>query len=134
MTTTTKRYTPLTTPISAADAAAEPSESRVFAEQKPQRAYPAKLYTIDAIDPDGYPVHFTFTDMTIEQFEEKKEQMKALGYLPPTQAARAAVEEERKREAPICEYHGPMKESTKRPGTFFCPAKMGDGSYCKSKG
>ncbi len=33
----------------------------------------------------------------------------------------------------VCEYHGPMKESTKRPGSWFCPAKMGDGSYCKSK-
>ncbi len=35
--------------------------------------------------------------------------------------------------AHVCQYHGPMKESTKRPGTYFCPAKMGDGSYCKSK-
>ncbi len=33
----------------------------------------------------------------------------------------------------VCEYHGPMKESTKRPGTYYCPSKMGDGSYCKSK-
>ncbi len=36
-------------------------------------------------------------------------------------------------ETPICEYHGAMKESTKRPGSWFCPHKMGDGSYCKSK-
>lgn len=34
---------------------------------------------------------------------------------------------------PVCQYHGPMKPSTKKPGSFYCPAKMGDGSYCKEK-
>ncbi len=34
---------------------------------------------------------------------------------------------------PVCEFHGKMKASSARPGTFFCPKKMGDGSYCKSK-
>ena len=33
----------------------------------------------------------------------------------------------------VCKYHGPMKESTKAPGTWYCPAKMADGSYCKEK-
>lgn len=32
--------------------------------------------------------------------------------------------------APVCQYHGPMKRSTKFNG-WYCPAKMGDGSYCK---
>jgi hypothetical protein len=35
---------------------------------------------------------------------------------------------------PSCKYHGPMKESSKAPGTFYCPAKMGDGTYCKERG
>lgn len=47
--------------------------------------------------------------------------------------ARQAVEEEKAREAPICQFHGPMKESTKSPGTYFCSKKMGDGSYCKER-
>lgn len=34
---------------------------------------------------------------------------------------------------PVCQYHGPMKASTKKPGSYYCPAKMGDGSYCKEK-
>lgn len=34
---------------------------------------------------------------------------------------------------PVCQYHGPMKPSTKKAGSWYCPAKMGDGSYCKSK-
>lgn len=36
--------------------------------------------------------------------------------------------------APICQYHGAMKASAKAAGTWYCPAKMGDGSYCKSRG
>jgi hypothetical protein len=34
---------------------------------------------------------------------------------------------------PVCPYHGAMKASTKRPGTFFCPKKLHDGSYCQGK-
>lgn len=34
--------------------------------------------------------------------------------------------------APVCKYHGAMKRS-KKHGGWFCPAKMGDGSYCKEK-
>lgn len=36
-------------------------------------------------------------------------------------------------DAPVCEFHGPMKQSTKAPGSWFCPSKMGNGEYCKSK-
>jgi hypothetical protein len=43
---------------------------------------------------------------------------------PPTPAAA---------EPPICQWHGAMRESTKAKGTYFCPAKMGDGSYCKER-
>lgn len=35
------------------------------------------------------------------------------------------------REAPACQYHGPMKPS--QYGGWYCPSKMGDGSYCKEK-
>lgn len=34
--------------------------------------------------------------------------------------------------APVCQYHGPMKRSTKYSG-WYCPSKMGDGTYCKEK-
>lgn len=32
-----------------------------------------------------------------------------------------------------CEWHGPMRESTKAPGTWFCPKRKADGSYCPSR-
>jgi hypothetical protein len=34
---------------------------------------------------------------------------------------------------PVCPRHGTMKESTKAKGTWYCPAKMGDGSFCKER-
>lgn len=32
---------------------------------------------------------------------------------------------------PTCPHHGPGKESTKAPGTWYCTKKMADGSYCR---
>jgi hypothetical protein len=34
---------------------------------------------------------------------------------------------------PVCLWHGVMKASSKAKGTWYCPAKMADGSYCKSR-
>ena len=34
---------------------------------------------------------------------------------------------------PTCPTHGPMKSSTKAPGTFYCTKKLYDGSYCQSR-
>jgi hypothetical protein len=31
---------------------------------------------------------------------------------------------------PTCPHHGPGKESTKAPGTWYCTKKMADGTYC----
>jgi hypothetical protein len=36
-------------------------------------------------------------------------------------------------QTPICPWHGAMKESTKAKGTWYCPAKMADGSYCTER-
>jgi hypothetical protein len=36
-------------------------------------------------------------------------------------------------QTPTCKWHGGMKESTKAKGTWYCPARMGDGSYCKER-
>ena len=34
---------------------------------------------------------------------------------------------------PACPWHGQMKESTKAQGTWYCPSKMADGSYCTER-
>ena len=36
-------------------------------------------------------------------------------------------------QTPVCQWHGTMKESTKAQGTWYCSAKMADGSYCKAR-
>ena len=34
---------------------------------------------------------------------------------------------------PVCPYHGPMKASSKAPGTWYCTKKLHDGSYCQAR-
>lgn len=46
------------------------------------------------------------------------------GYVAPPPAGAAA---------PICKYHGVMSPSKKVSGGYYCPAKMGDGSYCQEQ-
>jgi hypothetical protein len=36
-------------------------------------------------------------------------------------------------QTPVCRWHGGMKESIKAPGTWYCPNKMADGSYCQER-
>lgn len=93
---------------------------------------PSATFTIHALI-DDFPFDVSFVG-TADQLAATVDRLRAIGAVPPTPAARAAVEAEKARSAPICEFHGAMKESSKAPGTWYCPSKMGDGSYCKSKG
>ena len=36
-------------------------------------------------------------------------------------------------ESHACEWHGPMRESTKAPGTWYCSKKKSDGTWCPSR-
>jgi hypothetical protein len=47
-------------------------------------------------------------------------------------AAPALVQTPTMGQAPVCQWHGAMKPSTKGKG-FFCPAKMADGTYCQER-
>lgn len=93
---------------------------------------PLPTFTIHALIHD-FPFDVSFSG-TVEQLDATVKRLRDVGAVPPTPAARAAVEAEKARSAPICEFHGAMKESSKAPGTYYCPAKMGNGDYCKSKG
>jgi hypothetical protein len=35
---------------------------------------------------------------------------------------------------PVCRFHGPMKASSKAPGSFYCTKRVHDGSYCTERG
>jgi hypothetical protein len=79
---------------------------------------------------DGFPVDVQFVG-SIDQLPATIARLRELGAVPRAQGPAAQAEAER--EAPTCPYHGPMKESTKVPGTWFCSSRMGDGSYCKEQ-
>ncbi len=50
---------------------------------------------------------------------------------PATQPTTANAPENA--QAPLCHYHGSMRLSTKKgkEGTFYCPAKLSDDTYCQ---
>lgn len=120
-------------PVTADDAPADsdPMQFDQPPDEPPSPPRPAPTFTIHALL-DDFPLDVSFSG-TAEQLAATIRRLREIGAVPPTPAARQAVEEEKQRTAPICEFHGPMKESTKAPGTWFCTKKMGDGSYCKSK-
>jgi hypothetical protein len=77
---------------------------------------------------DGFQITSVIeTAAPIRQIVDK---LKSIGAQPP--AAKSPVGEMANDSAPVCEFHGSMKRSNH--GGFYCPKKMGDGSYCKSKG
>jgi len=132
--------------ISAASADAEPPEEQLYYKQplatlpeppapaaapaeKPARPLPT--FTIHALI-DDFPFEVSFSG-NADQLAATVQRLRAIGAVPPTPAARADVAAEKERTAPVCEFHGPMKESSARPGTWYCPKKMGNGEYCKSK-
>lgn len=72
----------------------------------------------------------------VENFDDLNkiiDRLDGIGAVPPTRVNSEAAQIEQERAAPVCPFHGPMKPSSKVPGTFYCASKMGDGKYCKSK-
>jgi hypothetical protein len=114
--------------VNAQPRAAQPAPEAPTVEQP---ARPAVSFTIHVLL-DDFPIDVQFSG-SVDQLKATVGRLKEHGAVPPTPAARAAVAAEKAREAPRCEFHGPMKESTKAPGTWYCTKKMGDDSYCKSK-
>ncbi len=100
----------------------------------------AKLsYTIKALDPQGWDEMFTVRNEDPAEYFKRisalKKWLKENGYTPTSaRGASSATNGNATNaadDAPLCQYHGPMKPSNY--GGYFCPSKMGDGSYCKSK-
>lgn len=114
-----------------APGAAQPAEPPAAEPPAEEPRKPSVSFTIHALL-DDFPIDVQFAG-TADQLKATVARLRELGAVPPTPAARQAVEAERQREAPICEFHGPMKESSKAPGTWYCTKRMGDGTYCKSK-
>ena len=80
---------------------------------EPAVELPRVTFTLHALIED-FPFDVQFAG-SADQLKATVARLRALGAVPPTPAARAAVAAEKAREAPRCEFHGPMKESTKAP-------------------
>lgn len=81
----------------------------------------------------GADVQWTLRDASEHRLAERLE---ALLVRFPQQAkttSAASTPAQTPASAPICPVHGPMKESSKAPGTWFCSKKLFDGSYCKER-
>ena len=85
---------------------------------------------------DGHECQFTMRDADEARLVERLQAL--LARFP--QAAKATKSEASAPapaaatgETPTCQYHGAMRESTKVKGTFYCPSRMGDGTFCKEK-
>ncbi len=81
---------------------------------------------------DGFPVQVS-VEGKADALRGMIDRLKAIGATPPAPnlGNDNNVTISNIKDAPICEYHGAMRQG--RHG-WFCPRKMGDGSYCKSKG
>lgn len=93
-------------------------------------------FNVKCIDQSGFDAMFTIRDDHGKQFFQRVSNL--LAWLPangytPTAQRQANGAPGQQAAGPVCPYHGPMKSSTKVPGTFYCPQKMGDGTYCKTK-
>lgn len=101
------------------------SEQNKQAEQNT----PPTIFTIHAVI-DEFPVDVQITGDSQRLINVIKG-LHQIGAVPPSLVKQARAE--KAQEAPVCKYHGPMKESTKAPGTWYCSQRMGDGSYCKER-
>ena len=82
----------------------------------------------------GAEVQWTLRDVDEDRLAERLQAL--LTRFPQTtkatqDAAHAPTPEPQS--APVCAVHGPLKQSTKAPGTWFCSKKNFDGSYCQSR-
>jgi len=102
-------------------------------EQTTYTEAPASV-TIKSYSPDGFDVLLTIRDADTSALMPRLagalDWLKAKGFKPT--AGGAAASSGGNGSAPVCQYHGAMKRSKKFNG-WYCPAKMGDGGYCKEK-
>ncbi len=81
----------------------------------------------------GHEVLLTARGQTWEEFSTNVARLKGLLDAAPQASAAAHAPSAPQGETPACPTHGPMKPSTKAPGSFYCTKKLYDGSYCQSR-
>jgi hypothetical protein len=105
---------------------AEPLE---FVNAEPVVYYYPQITMSATVTHRGRQITVVAADMSADQFCDVLD--KRFG--PPTANPTTAATSAAPAQAAVCQYHGPMKESTikGKEGTYYCTKKMADGSYCK---
>lgn len=75
----------------------------------------------------GFPVEIDFEGKA-ENLLAFIERLEKIGAQPPAfQAAGPKA-------IPVCPVHNKPMKPSRKPGSFFCPGRNADGSYCEEKG
>jgi hypothetical protein len=107
-----------------------------LAAEQPQEQFQGAAVPRLPEAPASVNVHVVLAGRTVQVTLRDSDEQRLLARLEKL-LARLPVEtpgqESATHQIPVCPWHGAMKESTKTKGTWYCPAKMADGSYCKSR-
>lgn len=96
---------------------------------------------VKMVDKHGQEVMITFrcplanqAEKLIGHYENIVEQLLGIGWQPLKAGVRTAAPANGASEgaAPMCRVHGVAMKPSRRPGSFFCSKKVGDG-YCQEK-
>jgi len=90
---------------------------------------PAARFTITA-SVDGFPVSIE-VEGKASDLRALVDRLKAIGAEPPSAARPEPTKPAG--DVPTCPTHGSKMKPSQKPGTFFCPKRNDDGSYCRHK-
>jgi hypothetical protein len=88
---------------------------------------------------DGFPVLWMYEGeleglvhqvTRLSKYDIRPLPLSALAAMSPASSPIPAMAAPPSQTAPLCRYHGPMRASVKKPGTWFCPKKLHDGTHC----
>ncbi|MCI0338812.1 MAG: hypothetical protein L0226_14650 [Acidobacteria bacterium] len=101
--------------------------SNVTAIQPAQQPAPSARFKI-TVELDGFPVEIE-AEGKADSLKTLIERLKTIGAQPPQAKASAKPAGG----VPVCPIHNKPMKASQKPGTFFCPRRLDDGSYCREK-
>lgn len=101
--------------------------SNVTVMQPAQQPAPSAKFKITC-EIDGFSVELE-AEGKADNLKALIERLKQIGAQPPTGRAGAKSPDS----APRCQIHNKLMKPSRKPGTFFCPGRNDDGSYCTEK-
>lgn len=94
--------------------------------------HPAVKFTV-VCELDGFPVTIE-GEGRADQLRGVIDRLKSIGAKPAAAAASIPSPSPAAQSGPpLCPVHGKPMKPSRKPGSFFCPQQMPDGSYCQSK-